>query len=365
MLAAFIVSYLVVLAATPVAIRVARRTGFLDRPRDYKVHAAATPYLGGAAVLVGFSAGAWIQGAAADLQLAPLFAGAGFLWLVGTIDDRVALGPRIRVLAEVAVAVLLWKSGLGWSLFEGEVADLAVTVLWIVGLVNAFNLMDNLDGAAGTVAAVCAAGIALLTLSDGPQALTAVAVAVTGACAGFLHFNLTRPARIFLGDGGSMLLGFLVAALPMVVWREARMDGVDLLPAIMLVGLPVLDMTLVIVSRTRRGVSLTTGGRDHITHRLLAKLGSTWGVALALAIAQGALCLVAIELMGWERDAVIAGSAVAFLVGAATIAILETPMFRPDFEQTPTPLAGGGERGRWPGSRSRESQLSGSVPEET
>jgi UDP-GlcNAc:undecaprenyl-phosphate GlcNAc-1-phosphate transferase len=347
LLAAFIVSYAVVLAATPVAIRVAHSTGFLDRPQAYKVHAAATPYLGGAAVLLGFLAGATTQGAIGESHFTPLFAGALFLWLVGTIDDRIALGPGIRVLAELAAAALLWKSGLGWSLFPGEIADFAVTALWVVGLVNAFNLMDNLDGAAGTVAAVCSAGIALLTLSDGPEALTALAVAVTGACVGFLLYNLTRPARIFLGDGGSMLLGFLVAALPMVAWREARMEGVDLLPAIMLVGLPVLDMTLVIVSRARRGVPLATGGRDHMTHRLLAKLGSTWKVALVLAIAQGALCLAAIEMMSWQRDAVIAGSVVSFLLGAATIALLETPIFRPDDERSIGAEAAGAERGRW------------------
>ncbi len=331
MLAAFIVSYGVVLAATPVAIRVARSTGFLDRPRDYKAHAKPTPYLGGAAVFLGVLAGALVQGTVGDSHLTTLFAGAAVLWLVGTVDDRVALGPLVRVLAEVAVGILLWNGGLGWSLFPGELADLIVTVLWIVGLVNAFNLMDNLDGAAGTVAAVCAAGIALLTVFEGPETLTALAVAVTGACVGFLHYNLTRPARIFLGDGGSMLLGFLVAALVMAAWRENVMDGVDFLPAIMLVGLPVLDMTLVIVSRKRRGVSLVNGARDHITHRLLAKLGSTWRVALVLALAQGALCLAAIEMMSWEREAVLAGAAVSFLLGVATIALLESPLFRPDY----------------------------------
>ena len=340
MLAVFIVSYLVVLAATPVAIRVARSTGFLDRPRGFRVHTKPTPYLGGAAVLLGFLAGALVHGTVWDSHLTPLFAGAGVLWLVGTVDDRVALGPWLRVFAEVAVGILLWDGGLGWSLFPGELADLIVTVLWVVGLVNAFNLMDNLDGAAGTVAAVSAAGVAFLTLSQGPAALTALAVAVSGACIGFLHFNLARPARIFLGDGGSMLLGFLVAALAMAAWRENVMEGVDFLPAIMLAGLPVLDMTLVIVSRKRRGVSVGTGGRDHISHRLLAKLGSTWRVALALALAQGALCLAAIEMMSWDRQAVLAGAAVSFFLGVATIALLESPLFRPDY---PTAASGGHE----------------------
>lgn len=331
MLEPFIASFLVAVAATPLAIRVARRTGFLDHPVGaYKAHAEPTPYLGGAVVLVGFMAGALVSGAVGEPKFGAIFLGAGLLWLVGTVDDRLLLGPRVRVLAVALAAVLLWHSGLGWSLFPGEAADLAVTVLWVLGIVNAFNLMDNLDGAAGTVAGASAAGITLLAGYEGPEVLAALAVAVCGACAGFLVFNLARPARIFLGDGGSMLLGFLVAALAMAVWRLNGMVGIALLPAIMLAGLPILDMTLVIVSRLRRGVAVGKGGRDHITHRLLPKLGSTWAVALALALAQGALCLVAIELMDAGGKAMAVGAGIAFLLGVATIALLETPYFRPE-----------------------------------
>jgi UDP-GlcNAc:undecaprenyl-phosphate/decaprenyl-phosphate GlcNAc-1-phosphate transferase len=330
MLPAFLASYLVALAATPVAIRVARRIDLFDHPTGYKEHARPTPYLGGAAVLAGFLAGALLDGATWDSELAPIFAGGLLIWVVGTLDDRLHLGPRIRVFAEALVGLLLWQGGLGWSLFPGEVADLAVTVLWVVGIINAFNLMDNVDGAAGTVAAVSAGGIALLTVHEGPGALTALAVAISGACIGFLHFNLTRPARIFLGDGGSMLLGFLLAALAMGVWRLDGMIGPAFLPAIMLVGLPVLDMTMVIVSRLRRGAPVGKGSRDHITHRLLPKLGSTWAVALTLAIAQAALSLYAIQLMGEPRGTIFTGVAVAFMLGVVTIIILETPLFHPD-----------------------------------
>jgi UDP-GlcNAc:undecaprenyl-phosphate/decaprenyl-phosphate GlcNAc-1-phosphate transferase len=344
----FLVSYLAVVAVTPLAIRVAHRTRFLDRPAGYKVQAEPTPYLGGTAVLAGFLAGSLAFGVTGDSELAPLFAGAAFMWLVGTLDDRVALGPRVRVIAEVAVAILLWWQGLGWSLFpELFLADLAVTVLWVVGLVNAFNLMDNLDGATATVAGVCAAGIALLAAEEGPATLTALAVATCGACVGFLHYNLTRPARIFLGDGGSLLLGFLVAALAMAVPRLNQMEGITILPMIILVGLPILDMTLVIVSRRRRGIAIATGGRDHITHRLLRKLGAPWRVAIALAVVQGALCLAALEIRGWEQDAVIAGASVSFLLGAATIAVLETPIFNPAAGQVvSTPRRAGAASGR-------------------
>jgi UDP-GlcNAc:undecaprenyl-phosphate GlcNAc-1-phosphate transferase len=329
LLPVFLASCAAAVAITPAAIWGARRIGLLDHPRGYKAHTEPTPYLGGGVILTGFLAGALIYGAVDDSMLTAIFVGAAVMWLVGTLDDRFLLGPRVRVLAEVAVGVLLWDAGLGWSLFPGEIADLAVTVLWVVGIVNAFNLMDNVDGAAGTVGGVCAAGIALLAAQEGPEVLAALAVALCGACAGFLCSNLTRPARIFLGDGGSMLLGFLVAALVMAVWRLDDMIGPAFFPAIMLVGLPILDMTLVIVSRSRRGAEVGKGHRDHVTHRLLPKLGSTWALAATLAVCQGALSIAAIELMGAERGTILAAAAVAFVLGLVTIAILEAPYFHP------------------------------------
>ena len=169
-------------------------------------------------------------------------------------------------------AAILWQGDLGWTLFANDLANLAVTVLWVLGIVNAFNLMDNLDGAAATVAGASAAGIALLAAYEARGRSRALCGGVR-ACAGF-HFNLTRPARIFMGDGGSMLLGF-VAALAMAVWRLNGMAGTAFPPAILLAGLPIFDMTTtVIVSRLRRGAP-AQGGRDHTTHRLLPIIGST------------------------------------------------------------------------------------------
>ena len=155
-------------------------------------------------------------------------------------------------------------------------------------------------------------------------------MALCGACVGFLYFNLTRPARIFLGDGGSMLLGFLVAALVMAVWRLNVMIGPAFLPAILLVGLPILDMTLVIVSRSRRGAAVGKGHRDHITHRLLPKLGSTWALARDAGARSGRAVARRDRADGAEREAILAAAGVAFVLGLVTIAILEAPWFHPD-----------------------------------
>src|SRR4051812_42117760 len=131
---------------------------------------------------------------------------------LGTLDDRFPVAPRWRVLAEIGAGCAVSAAGLGWSVFGSEALDLLLTVAWVVGLCNAFNLMDNLDGAAGTVAGISAAGVGTLALAHDDPALAAFAFALAGACAGFLPHNLARPARIFLGDGGSLPIGFLVAA---------------------------------------------------------------------------------------------------------------------------------------------------------
>ncbi len=310
------------------AMRLARWTAFLDRPYGYKAHRSPTPYLGGAAVIAAtILAAAALGGLGRDLVL--LAALAGGLWAVGTLDDRIALSPRWRVAASVVAASAMWLLGLGWGVFGVGVVDLALTILWIVGLVNAFNLMDNLDGATGTVAAVSATGIAVLALFDGNAEIAIFAFALAGACLGFLRFNLAGPARIFLGDGGSMPIGFLVAALALRCAAAHPRSGVAVLAGAMLVGLAILDTTLVVMSRRRRGVSLVTAGRDHLTHRLLSQMGTPRRVALVLALAQASLCASAIvgAQAGAVATAVLAGTWV--LVGVAVIVLLESPQFLP------------------------------------
>jgi UDP-GlcNAc:undecaprenyl-phosphate GlcNAc-1-phosphate transferase len=202
-------------------------------------------------------------------------------------------------------------------------------VIWTVGLVNAFNLMDNLDGACSTVAAVSSAGIGVLALIKGQPGVVVLAFALSGACAGFLRWNLAGPARIFLGDGGSMPVGFLVAALTMAVARRSAAGQAGILVGAMLVGLPILDVALVSLSRSRRGVPLVTGGRDHLTHRIFAKLHSARRVAAVLAAFQAAVCGLA--FVGYEQGATTAAwlALGAFLAGLVAILVLDTPRWRP------------------------------------
>jgi UDP-GlcNAc:undecaprenyl-phosphate GlcNAc-1-phosphate transferase len=312
------------LVLVPLAIRVALRTNFVDCPGGYKGHARPTPYLGGGAVILAIATALPFFGSAAG-DLAPLLIWALVLAVVGTVDDKRNLNPLTRLVIEVVAAAALWNYGLGWTVFGNPAADLALTVVWVVGLVNAFNLMDNMDGAASTVAAVCAAGVGLFAAMNGEIGLSAVCLAVTGACLGFLRYNLSRPARIFLGDGGSMPIGFIVAGAVMVSPGTQTFGWSALLAVAPMVGLPILDTTLVVISRRRGHRPILAGGRDHLTHRLRAIVGSAHGVAASLCAVQTALCLSVIGLMQLNHLLAAVGAAMLVAAGGFVIYVLETP----------------------------------------
>lgn len=324
----FLLAFAAAVAATPLAIAVAAKTEFHDRPVGYKGHTAPTPYLGGAAVLCGFLVAALTLGGE-FARLWPIVGCAFALWLLGTLDDRVNLGPAVRMAAEAIVAMILWIAGFGWDVFPGATADLALTILWVVGLVNAFNLMDNMDGAAASVAAVTAGAIGALALVQGDVALATLNFGLAGACLGFLPYNLASPARIFLGDGGSLPIGLVIAASLMIATGDGSLGIAGVLAAALLAGLPVLDTSLVSVSRRRAGVSLVTGGRDHLTHRLRNKLGTPRTVALTLALAQAGLGAISIGVIQLGEGSVIVAWSIWFVVATAAIALLETRAWAP------------------------------------
>lgn len=308
---------------TPLAIRGALRLRLLDAPAGYKSHKQATPYLGGAAILAGIvvaalllagpTPGLWLNHGWAAVACALV------LWVVGTVDDKLNLPVSLRLAFEIAVAVALWYLGLGWLFFRSGALNLALTTVWVVGVVNAFNLMDNMDGAASTLAGVSALGAGVLALISGRLAFAPLGFATAGACAGFLPYNLARPARIFMGDGGSLPLGLMVAALTMSVVRSGYLGPAGVLVGGLLVGLVILDTTLVTYSRTRSRRPVFSGGRDHLTHRVIDRLGSPRAVAGTLALAQSLVCALAVETscagVGW----VLLAGGVCVLFGSVLI----------------------------------------------
>src|SRR5262249_33485806 len=149
--------------------------------------------------------GILVAGVAFGPQARPyavLAACAFVLWVVGTIDDRHNLSPYLRLALEIVIGATLFATGHGWNVFSGDALDCALTILWVVGIVNAVNLMDNMDGAAATVVGISATATGTLAIVVGNPELAPLCFAVAGGCAGFLPRNLARPSRIFMGDGG-------------------------------------------------------------------------------------------------------------------------------------------------------------------
>lgn len=275
------------LVITPGVKRLAGRLGLVDEPdADRRVHAAAVPRLGGvavaAALVVALAAGwmavgaGWLSGPETG-SIGALAAGALVVFAVGVADDALSLTPRVKLLGQVAgalVAVLLGFDISALSVGDGTglglgVAGPILTLLWLVGVTNALNLVDGIDGLATTVAVV--AGVAAVTsgLLLGHGVVVATGVALVGALLGFLRYNWS-PASIFLGDSGSMTAGFLLAGLLLEAARDAS-GGVYLAVPLTALAFPLLDTTLAIMRRWLRGVPLSKADRRHIHHQLLAR----------------------------------------------------------------------------------------------
>lgn len=247
----------------------AHRLDWLDRPNRRKMHANPIPLLGGIAIYGAFLVTILLNDSRRVVEEgATALIGATLLLIVGIVDDLRGLGPGAKLLAQTTAAVLLVIGGIGVSFLPFAWLNLAATILWVVGICNAMNLLDNMDGLSAGVAAIASAFFTLLALMHGQFWVSLVAGALLGATIGFLNFNW-NPATIFMGDAGSLLLGFMLAVLGLKL-RFPDVDPRRTWPiAILVLAVPIFDTTLVTLSRLRRGVSVSSGGRDHVSHRLV------------------------------------------------------------------------------------------------
>jgi UDP-GlcNAc:undecaprenyl-phosphate GlcNAc-1-phosphate transferase len=269
----------VALAATPLARNVANRSGLVDRPAPHKAHRRVTPYLGGmaiaAAVIVGRLARAPTHLEAVIMGLAVVIA------VVGLLDDDRYVPPRWRIIIEAACAGGAVLAGLRIAGTGVAWLNVAVTVLLLIGVTNAINLMDNLDGLAAGVTAAGAAGAGIIAALGGDSGTSVDAASLVGACLAFLVFN-ARPASIFMGDAGSLFLGFLLTAVAIRAGSGLPQPASLVVPLLIL-ALPITDTTMVVLARLRHDRSPFQGGRDHLSHRL-AGTGIGAGPAVAVLI---------------------------------------------------------------------------------
>jgi len=276
-----IVAFASVAVLIPLVRWVAVSYDVFDHPKAGKLHTAMTPYLGGLAILiVGLGTSAFLP--KWSVQGVVILLGALAIGLVGLVDDVRTLGPLPRVAIEAMAASLAFATGARVHLLNGPV-DWLLTVTWLVVLTNSFNLLDNMDGAAGLVGTATAIAISVAAMLGGQTLVGGLAAVVAGSCAGFLLYNW-YPARIFMGDAGSLFLGFLLASLALKL-RFPVHHLAALAAVALLAGLALFDTTLVVISRWRDGRPSYLGGTDHTSHRLLRLGLSTPMVGVALLVA--------------------------------------------------------------------------------
>ncbi|MEZ4593517.1 MAG: MraY family glycosyltransferase [Chloroflexota bacterium] len=286
-IAIFLMALSVTALSIPWVRRLAIRTGFVDSPAQRKLHSTPMPLLGGVAIFGG--------AVLAVIAFVPQFPNtvAGVLLslsvvaLVGLLDDRFGLPAWAKLAAQFVGFLILAYFDIRVKLPIPELLNYTITFLWLAGISNAINFLDNMDGLSAGVSGVAAAFIMLLGLQNDQFLVAGLAAAVFGACLGFLRYNF-KPAQIFMGDVGSLFLGFLLALLGLQLRFPANSSFVTWMVPVFILGLPIFDTTLVVISRLRRGVSPNTPGKDHLSHRLVQLGFSQREAVLLLYLLTGA-----------------------------------------------------------------------------
>ncbi|MBA2461568.1 MAG: undecaprenyl/decaprenyl-phosphate alpha-N-acetylglucosaminyl 1-phosphate transferase, partial [Actinobacteria bacterium] len=274
----------VTIAAFPVAALVLwallrSRAGerLVAQPSGERWHERATPSFGGIGIFLGLLAGLGAAVAAGAVDGGPellgVAGGCTILFLAGLADDVFDLTPIAKLAAQCAAAGLVLASGLTVEIVDSEVLATAIGIVWLVGITNAFNLLDNMDGLAATLAVVACATFAVDAAAKEPESLaTVLALSLGLACAAFLPFNLRpkRGAAIFMGDSGSQVIGFGLAALALASsWTAAGATLATVLLPLLVLAIPILDTALVTVRRALERRPIAQGGKDHSSHRLV------------------------------------------------------------------------------------------------
>ncbi|MBV8480315.1 MAG: undecaprenyl/decaprenyl-phosphate alpha-N-acetylglucosaminyl 1-phosphate transferase, partial [Actinobacteria bacterium] len=271
-------------------------------PRSDRWHTKSTPLLGGSGILAGILAAAGIAAAAgvipASRELGGILGGCAILFLAGLVDDVYRLPPLAKLAAQGGAAALVIWSGDRVHIISNGVAATALAVFWLLGMTNAFNLLDNMDGLAASLATVGCAFFAIDSFTIHPDHMIALlALAICFACLGFLPYNLRLrgPASVFMGDSGSQVLGFALGSLGLAsAWTVAGSTVATLLLPLLVLAVPILDTSLVTIVRLLEGRPVTQGGRDHTSHRLVYEGLSDKRAVVLLTVVSAALGLTSL-----------------------------------------------------------------------
>jgi UDP-GlcNAc:undecaprenyl-phosphate/decaprenyl-phosphate GlcNAc-1-phosphate transferase len=297
-LLAFLIALSSSLILTVPVRALAIRMGMVDAPGPRKVHHTPIPLLGGLAIYAGVILSVMIVfDGPARAQSFGIVTGATLVAIVGFLDDRGWLHHQVKLFLAMPVAAgILLASGVRANVFEtliggtsGYWLDAALTIVWVVGITASFSILDHMDGLCAGVAAMASIFFAMAAYLNGQMVVTVLAAATLGAAAGFLRWNF-KPAKIFMGDGGAMFLGFLMATLALKLRFENAANLSGWLAPVLILGATIFDTTLVTISRSRRGLlPFATPGKDHSAHRL-ANLGLGQRGAVLTIYFVGAIC---------------------------------------------------------------------------
>jgi len=268
---AFIIALVLSYCLTPLFKMTAMRLNFFDHPEiKKKSHAKPIPLLGGVAIFTSFFL-AVLFSTRSEEALLPVFLGALVLVVFGLIDDRFGMMPNVKLAAQFIAALIVIRMGIRVDTIQNHYLSLIFTVVWIVGITNAFNLLDNLNGLSSGIAGIAGVFFGIIALHNGQFFTAVISFALAGACFGFLKHNFPR-AHIFMGDTGSMFIGFILSCIAIIgTWKTDKIS-ISLSLPILILSYPIFDTLLVTIIRIIEGRSIFQGGRDHSSH-ILALLG--------------------------------------------------------------------------------------------
>jgi UDP-GlcNAc:undecaprenyl-phosphate/decaprenyl-phosphate GlcNAc-1-phosphate transferase len=314
----FLFSFSLSYVLTPVMRRLAFRFNIVDTPNARKIHSKSTPLLGGVAIMVSFSA-SLMANQLLEREMVVLLAGGLVVGLVGVLDDWQGVSARVKLIIQIIVVFFLIHNGIVLRLLPpltmwGYCANVALTVIWIVGITNSMNFFDGMDGLAAGLSAIMAIFMGIVSFQTHQPFMGWIAIAVIGSCMGFFPFNfrIRSPAAIFLGDAGSTFLGFVLAALAVKGYWSESSRIVSFATPILIFWILIFDMTYISIERVVTGKVRSVRewidyvGTDHLHHRLYALLGSKRKAVLTIFLYSAALGLGSIALRNARTiDAVI------------------------------------------------------------
>ena len=266
---AFFIALIISYGFTPLARQIAFKIKLLDHPNSKKSHAHPIPLLGGLSIFLAFFAGVLFT-TNINNPIYGILIGSIILLGLGIIDDKLGMMPRMKLSGQILAALIAYKMGVRVITLEDYYLSMFFTVFWIVGITNAFNLLDNLNGLSSGIAGISAVFFGIMALLDSQIYIAILSFALAGACFGFLKHNFPK-ASIFMGDSGSMFLGFALASIAILGSWETDKISLSLSLPVLILGYPIFDTTLVTFLRLKEKRSIFLGGKDHSSH-ILASL---------------------------------------------------------------------------------------------